>query len=77
MPLPLRELIVNLSQYLYQNLHEVGQDKKGCNKRFLRTFKVLVESDEFRERLKLSGENNSRVTLGESYLQIIKLLFEG
>ena len=53
MPLNLRELTINLSQYLYQNLHELESDMNACNKRFLRAFKVFVQSDDFQKRLKL------------------------
>lgn len=78
LPQPMKELVLNLSHFLYQNLHEAYNDSsESKNERFLRAYKVFVDSSEFQERLKIGDKPLSKIKLSESYLQVLKLLFEG
>ena len=71
----LRELLVNLSCYVFQNQHAIDSELEG-NSRFYSAFKVFTQSEEFKNSIN-NEEGKQRVVINESQLQVVKLLFEG
>lgn len=64
----MKELVLNLSHFLYQNLYESYSDSsKFQNERFLRAYMVFVNSNEFRERFRIGDKAMSKIKLSESY----------
>ena len=62
----LRELLVNLSCYVFQNQHAIDSELEG-NSRFYSAFKVFVQSEEFKNAI-TDEQGKQRVVINESQL---------